>query len=135
MFIKQYSIFVCFDLDKDNRLTRNFLGFSVYLSNTTNREDGILCFRDTSYTRATIPNPVTIPCPHYGRFVIYYNNRTHPPYPEGYSNTTGSILCEVEVYGIRINYFHCMSPTFSGYFSLLFRLTFGYLLFCLVLKL
>nr|XP_022307862.1 uncharacterized protein LOC111113863 [Crassostrea virginica] len=73
-----------------------FLGFSVYISNTTNKEDGVLCFRDT---RATITNPVNITCPYHGRYVIYYNNRTHPPYPEEYSDYAWIELCEVEVYG------------------------------------
>ena len=59
----------------------------------------MLCFRDTNYTKFTIPNPVNITCPYHGRYVIYYNNRTHSPYPEGFSEYAASDLCEVEVYG------------------------------------
>nr|XP_034321176.1 uncharacterized protein LOC105323883 isoform X1 [Crassostrea gigas] len=85
--------------DETNILTSYLLGFSVYVSNTTIKEDGVLCFMDKSYTRKTIPNNFNISCRQNGRFVIYYNNRTQLPLPDGYSVSAESDLCEVEVYG------------------------------------
>nr|XP_022307726.1 protein jagged-1b-like [Crassostrea virginica] len=85
--------------DQNDVNTEYLLGFSLYISNSTKKEDGVLCFWDTNYTKATIPNPVNITCSYHGRYVIYYNNRTHPPFPDEYSYYAYSDLCEVEVYG------------------------------------
>lgn len=63
------------------------------------KEDGVLCFRDTIYTRASIPNPTNITCQHHGRYVIYHNNRTHSPYPDEYGTKAFNELCELEVHG------------------------------------
>ena len=56
-------------------------------------------FRDTTYTKSTIPNPVNITCPYHGRYIIYFNNRTHQPCPTDYSLHATSYLCEVQIYG------------------------------------
>ncbi|XP_078329023.1 receptor-type tyrosine-protein phosphatase epsilon-like [Crassostrea virginica] len=88
-----------FAWDENNDYTSRFLGFSVYISNTTHKENGVLCFKDTNYTRATIPNPTDIPCAQHGRYVIYNNDRRNPPYPVGYDTFAYNELCELEVLG------------------------------------
>ncbi|XP_062593495.1 multiple epidermal growth factor-like domains protein 11 isoform X2 [Saccostrea cucullata] len=86
--------------DDSNGYTMRFLGFYVYISNTTNRLDGYLCFHDTNYTRSTIPAVVNITCPVHGQYVIYYNVRPQDAERAAqFSQYAYNELCEVEVYG------------------------------------
>ena len=80
--------------------TRTFLGFSLYISNTTDKSQGTLCFKDSNYTSSTIPPVVNITCLIHGQYVIYYNERlANVTYPPDYFSPAYSLLCEVEVYG------------------------------------
>lgn len=83
-----------------NAFTKSFLGFSVYVSNTTDKETGTLCFKDTNFTTDTIPTVFTTICSVHGQYVIYYNERLiHVTYPDYYSLLAENNVCEVEVYG------------------------------------
>nr|XP_034322598.1 cell death abnormality protein 1-like [Crassostrea gigas] len=86
-----------------NWRTEYSLGFSVYISNTTDRLQGTLCYKDDNFTLDTIPAVFTTACPVYGQYVIYYNERL-PGVTYGYSKYVFTDLCEVEVYVSELNY-------------------------------
>nr|XP_034315440.1 uncharacterized protein LOC105331596 isoform X4 [Crassostrea gigas] len=77
----------------------NFLGFSVFVSNTTDRSQGTLCFKDNNFTTSSLPAVFTINCSVHGQYVIYYNERLPgTAYPDDYSMYAFNDVCEVEVY-------------------------------------
>ncbi|XP_056019836.1 protein draper-like [Ostrea edulis] len=75
-------------------------GFSLYVSNTTIKEDGYLCYKNGQ----ELPTlDFSTPCVKHGRYVIFYNERLDgTTYPTGYE-TVGvyTELCEVTVTGCK----------------------------------
>lgn len=98
MFINIYN---CDILDQGPFVNR-MAGFSLYVSNTSNKDDGHLCYKDTT-GRPSVNQYIT--CSVYGRYVIYYNERNQTLNRIYYSEYAFNELCEVEVYG-KFLYFH-----------------------------
>ena len=76
-------------------------GFFLYVSNTTSKEDGHLCFHEIQKVNSTPSEDQIINCSVHGRYVIYYNERrSNVSYPNYYSEYAYYELCELEVYGM-----------------------------------
>ena len=74
----------------------------MYVSNTTNKSDGVLCFKDNNYTLDTIPYVFNTTCAVHGQYVIYFNEyKTGDRYVNFTNDTRYAFneLCELEVYG------------------------------------
>lgn len=72
-------------------------GFSLYVSNTTFKEQGYLCYKDQSGGTPSVKQNIS--CSIYGRYVIYYNERSRDQNSSFHSRYAFNELCEVEVYG------------------------------------
>ena len=75
-----------------------FAGFSLFVSNKTDKDHGVLCYRNGPELP---PLDVTISCIIHARYVIYYNDRLNGTnYPAGYEiDNVLNELCEVTVRG------------------------------------
>lgn len=75
-------------------------GFFLYVSNTTSKYDGYLCYHDEPFNVTMLSEDRHINCTLQGRYVIYYNKRKQRGGdPSFYSKYAFNELCEVEVYG------------------------------------
>lgn len=50
-----------------------FLGSSIHVSNTTNRLDGTLCYKDNNFTLDTLPAVISTPRRLHGKNIMLYS--------------------------------------------------------------
>lgn len=75
-----------------------FAGFRLYVSNTTDRKSGYLCYKNGPELP---PLDFNTNCTAHGRYVIFYNERLNKlNYPSAYQLTSVfTELCDVTVTG------------------------------------
>lgn len=93
------------DLSDPGEYVKRMAGFSLYVSNTTSKDQGYLCYKDQSKGTPSVDQNIS--CSTYGRYVIYYNERSPSNNSIYLSQYAYNELCEVEVYGNRRSYGDC----------------------------
>ena len=86
----------------ESRQQGRFAGFSLYISNTGDRDSSSLCYKDGP---ALPPLNFMTTCTSSGRYVTFYNERHDGvTYPAGYEGNVYTELCEVTVNGKLCEY-------------------------------
>ncbi|XP_062579990.1 multiple epidermal growth factor-like domains protein 10 isoform X1 [Saccostrea cucullata] len=81
----------------ENRQKGRFAGFSLFLSNSTRKEEGQQCYINGPELP---PLDFNTTCIGHGRYIIYHNERLPgKTYPQGYEVNSVTELCEVKVQG------------------------------------
>ena len=106
-----------FHISEPPAFTDRMAGFFLYVSNTTSKKDGHLCFHEMQTLNTTPSADQNINCSIHGRYVFYYNERLPSvTYPSYYSEFAFYELCELEVYG-TLHYIFFVSKDQTFFFK------------------
>lgn len=103
--IKYINIYYRTDNLNPGPYVNRMAGFYLYVSNTTSKDQGSLCYKDQSGGTPSVNQNIS--CSIYGRYVIYYNERNRNSSLSYLSTYAHNELCEVEVYGYHGSYGDC----------------------------
>lgn len=94
---------IIFDTGPFYSYTPSFRGSSVYVSNTTNRLDGTLCYKDNNFTLDTLPVVISTTCRLHGQYIMLFSKKRQGV-KYRYAGAESIPNCEFVVYG---NIFQC----------------------------